>query len=255
VDIIFMSKTHLILPDSHAHPSYNNDRFNLFGQLIQDVKPDVVINIGDLADMASLCAHSNPLEKEGARYKADCNAAIDAQERLFHYVRKAKKKMPRFVWTLGNHDIRPERYVKEHPHLEGKLRNEDIGYKEFPWEVYPFLEAVDIDGIDYSHYFTSGLMGRPISGTHSAWSTIKKRNKSSVFGHSHVFDLKIDRTHGRDLMGINVGCFVDYDANYAGPANSIWHRGAVIITEVEDGVGDVQWVSLTKLKKVYGTLK
>ena len=250
--VVNRPKTHLVLPDSHAHPSFNNDRFEIFGKLMADLKPDVFVNIGDLADFPSLCAHSNPMEREGARYKADCDVAYDAQEKVFSPIRKLKKKLPRCVWTLGNHDIRPERYVKEHPQLEGKLRNEDIGYKDFPWEVYPFLQAVDLDGIDYSHYFTSGLMGRPIGGTHPSWTTIKKRNKSSVFGHSHVFDVKVDRTDGRSLLGINVGCFVDYHADYAGPSNHIWHRGVVIIHGVEDGIGDVEFVSMSRLKKIYG---
>ncbi|MBU6231646.1 metallophosphoesterase [Patescibacteria group bacterium] len=248
-----MGSKHLILPDSHAHPDYPNDRFDWFGKLVLDIKPDVVINIGDLADHASLCAHSNPLEKEGARYKADCEAAYDAQSRIFAPIRKAKRKNPRWVWTLGNHDIRPERYVQQFPHLQGKLRNDDIGYNDFPWEVIPFLEPVDIDGIDYSHYFTSGLMGRPIGGTHSAWSTIKKRNKSSVFGHSHLFDFKVDRTGGRSLLGIASGCFVDYHAGYAGPANDVWHRGVVVISDIEDGIGDVEWISINRLKKAYGS--
>lgn len=246
-----MGKTHLILPDSHAHPDYSNDRFTWFGKLIMDLKPEVVINIGDLADMASLCGHSKPSELEGARYEADCNAAKDAQERIFSPVRKAKKKMPRFIWTLGNHDIRPERYTDQFPVLKGKLRNEDIGYKDFPWEVYPFLEAIDVDGIDYSHYFVSGLLGRPIGGVHPAYSTVKKRNKSSVFGHTHLFDYKLDRTDGRSLMGINVGCFVDYHAGYAGPSNHMWSRGVVVIRDVEDGIGDVQWISMERLKKEY----
>ena len=44
-------KTHLILPDSHAHPDYSNDRYTWIGKLIMDIKPDVLINIGDTADM------------------------------------------------------------------------------------------------------------------------------------------------------------------------------------------------------------
>lgn len=245
-------KTHLIIPDSHAHPDYNNERFTWVGKLIHDVKPDVVINIGDLADMPSLCFHSKPLELEGARYNKDCGAAIDAQERLFHEVRKHKKKLPRFIWTLGNHDIRAQRFVEANPIFDGKIKNEDIGYKDFPWEIIPFLDTVEVDGIDYSHYFTSGVMGRPIGGTHPAWTIIKKRNKSSTCGHSHVTDYKIDRTPGRSLMGLACGSYVDYDAAYAGPANDMWSRGIAIKRDVEDGLYDLEWVSLSRIKKMYG---
>lgn len=245
-------KRHLVIPDSHAHPDHNNERFTWLGKLIHDTKPDVVVNIGDLADMPSLCFHSKPLELEGARYSRDCEAAIDAQDRIFHEVRKHKKKMPRFVWTLGNHDIRAQRFVEANPIFEGHVKNEDIGYKDYPWEMVPFLENIDIDGIDYAHYFTSGIMGRPVGGTHPAWTIIKKRNKSSTCGHSHVTDYKIDKTPGRSLMGLVVGCYVDYQADYAGPANDMWSSGIAICDSVEDGLYDYSWISMKKIKELYG---
>ena len=57
-----MGKRHLIIGDSHAHPDFNNERFTWLGKLIHDSRPDVVVNIGDMADMASLCAHSKAIE-------------------------------------------------------------------------------------------------------------------------------------------------------------------------------------------------
>lgn len=246
-----MGKKHLIIGDSHAHPDYSNERFTWLGKLIHDVKPDVVVNIGDLADMASLCFHSKPMELEGARYNRDCDAAKDAQERIFHEVRKYKKKLPRFVWTLGNHDIRAQRYVEANPVFEGHVRNDDIGYKDYPWEVVPFLDSVSINGVDYSHYFTSGVMGRPIGGTHPAWTIIKKRNRSSTCGHSHVLDFKVDKTPGRSLMGLVVGNYIDYRAGYAGPANDMWSNGIAVCDNVEDGLYDFQWLSMPKIKAEY----
>lgn len=248
-----VGKTHLVIGDSHAHPDHNNDRFTYLGKLIHDVRPDVVVNIGDLADMGSLCFGASPKEIEGGRYEKDCDAAKDAQERMFHEIRKHKKKLPRMVWTLGNHDIRPERFVMQHPVFEGKLRNEDIGFTDYPWhDVVPFLDAIDIDGVTYSHYFTSGIMGRPIGGTHPAWTIIKKRNQSSTCGHSHVLDYKIDKTPGRSLMGLVVGEFLDYRAGYAGPANDMWSSGIAICKDVEDGLYDFEWISMKKIRDTYG---
>lgn len=247
-----IGKTHLVIGDSHAHPNFSNERFTWLGKLIHDIKPEVVVNIGDLADMSSLCFHAKPLELENARYVDDCNAAKDAQERIFHEVRKHKKKLPRFVWTLGNHDIRAQRFVEANPVFQGKVRNEDIGYKDYPWEIIPFLDTISIDGIDYSHYFTSGVMGRPVGGTHPAWTVIKKRNNSCTFGHSHVLDYKVDRTPGRSLMGLATGYFVDYDANYAGPANDMWSNGVSICHNVEDGLYDFEWVSMNRIREAYG---
>lgn len=241
----------LVMPDSHSHPDFSNERFTWLGKLIHDIKPDTVVNLGDLADMASLCFHSKAAELEGARYEADCNSAKDAQDRMFHEVRKAKKKLPRFVWTLGNHDIRPQRFSEDHPVFQGKLRNEDIGYKDYPWEVYPFLEPVNIDGILFCHYFTSGIMGRPIGGQHPSWTMIKKMNSSCVAGHSHTFDFKVDRTPGKSLMGLVGGCYIDGKMDYAGPGNYMWSSGVSVLDNVEDGLYDLTWISINKIKKEY----
>ena len=43
----------LIIPDAHAEPNYDNDRFTWLGNLIFEEKPDVVVCLGDWFDMAS----------------------------------------------------------------------------------------------------------------------------------------------------------------------------------------------------------
>ena len=48
---------HLVVPDIHAHPDHNNDRADWLGKLILDIKPDVVVNIGDMWDMPSMSSY------------------------------------------------------------------------------------------------------------------------------------------------------------------------------------------------------
>ena len=48
-----MTKVHLVIPDPHAHPDHNNNRADWLGQLILDLKPDVVVNLGDVAGRQS----------------------------------------------------------------------------------------------------------------------------------------------------------------------------------------------------------
>ena len=87
--------THLVIPDAHAHSDHHNKRFEWLGRLIVDIKPTTVIMLGDWADMPSLCSYDKGTKGfEGRRYWKDVNAAIDAQERMFKPIRKAKKKHP-----------------------------------------------------------------------------------------------------------------------------------------------------------------
>lgn len=246
-----MGKRHLVIPDSHAMPGRHNRRFNWLGKLIHDIKPDVVINIGDMADHATLCAHSKPLEVEKARYKADLEAVWDAQERMFHEVRKHKRKQPRWVMTLGNHDVRPQRFVEDNPQFQDWISNDDNKFEDFGWEVYPFLEPVRVDGVAYAHYFPSGVMNKPIGGVHSAYAMLLKGHESRTCGHSHLFDYKVLRTPGRSLMACQVGCYLDFPLGYAGQANDMYSSGVVVKEEVSEGLYDIQYISIDRIKAEY----
>lgn len=249
-----MAKTHLIIPDSHATPGKHNKRYEWLGHLINDVKPDVVVDIGDWWDMSSLCSYDKGTKSfEGRRYKADIDAGLDAQDRMFSIIRRQKKKLPRFIRTLGNHEQRIVKAIDRDPVLEGTIGLADLLSKDYGWEEYPFLTPVSVDGVIYQHYFTSGVMGRPIGGESHARSLVLKQLSSVTQGHSHLFDHHV-RTDagGRRIHGCVVGVYQDYDSDYAGPANKMWHRGVVIKREVEHGDYDIQWVSLKALKKAYG---
>lgn len=245
-------KTHLIIPDSHAHPDHNNERYSWLGHLIVDLKPDVVVDIGDWYDMPSLCSYDKGKKSfEGRTYKADIEAGLDAQQRVYDITRAPKKKLPRFVRTLGNHENRINRAIDLTRELDGTIGTQDFMSKEYGWEEHKFLDAVNIDGIDYAHYFVTGVSGRPIGGEHPAYSLLTKRFRSSTCGHVHTFDYCI-RTGGEGkLHGCVVGVFQDYHADYAGPANAIWNPGVVIKHEVQNGQYDIEHVSLSRLREAY----
>ena len=247
-----MGKTHLVIPDSHAHPEFNNERYTWLGKLIHDTKPDVVCDIGDWFDMPSLCSYDRGTKSfEGRSYKRDIEAGVEAQDRMFHEVRKHKKKLPRFVRTLGNHENRVNRAVELDRVLEGTISTKDFQSNEYGFEEYPFLEPVDIDGVDYAHYFVTGVSGRPIGGEHPAYSLLTKRFRSSTCGHVHTFDYCIRASGERKLHGCVVGVYQDYHADYAGPANKIWNPGVVFCHDVENGQYDIEHVSLKRIKEAY----
>ncbi len=245
---------HLVIPDSHAHPEFSNERYDWLGRLIIDLRPDVVVDIGDWADMPSLCSYDRGKKSfEGRRYHRDIATAVEAQDRMFSIIRRQKKKLPRFVRTLGNHEERINRAVNLDPILEGTVGIKDLQSREYGWEEYPFLEQVTIDGVTYSHYFVTGVSGRPIGGEHPAHSLITKKFRSCTQGHVHTFDHTVRASvDGRKIHGCVVGVYQDYHADYAGQANEIWNPGVVIKRGVENGEYDIEWISLKRLKEAYG---
>lgn len=256
-----MSKTHLVLPDPHAHPDYNNDRAIWAGKLIKDLKPDVVINLGDTADVASLSTYDKGKGSfHGRNYEADINSHLDFQEKLWHPIKKSKKKLPRRVVLEGNHEHRIKKVIDMSPELAGdkfgvsfKNLELDTWYQDVVEYEGGTPGIIEIDGVAYAHFFISGVMGKAIGGVHHASSLLAKNHMSSTCGHSHLVDYSVTTTStGKQMMGLVAGVYQDYDSPWAGNVNKLWWPGLVIKREVEDGVYCPEFVSMEKLRKEYG---
>lgn len=251
-----MTKRHLVIPDPHAHYEYNNDRAEWVGSLIQDIKPDVVINIGDTWDMPSLSGYDKGKSAVGRTYRADIDAGLDFNERLWNTVKRAKRKLPLRIFCMGNHEERIGRAINQQPNLEGTLSYDDLELDRFYDQVAPYAgstpSAITVDGITYAHYLTAGVSGRSISGEHLAYSLLAKHHSSSVVGHNHLYNHHMATKQGRKIVGLSAGCFFDFDLDWAGELNKLYWRGVVILDNVEDGQFDTRQVSLAALKKEYG---
>lgn len=254
-----MSKVHMVIPDVQAKPGVDFTYLNNIGRYMVEKKPDVVVCIGDFADMPSLSSYDKGKKSfEGRRYLADIDAAHEAMSELlgplFDYntnARRNKKKpyLPRMVLTLGNHEQRIQRAVELQPELEGVLDVGHLNYEEYGWEVYPFLEVVHIDGIAYSHYFTSGVLGRPVT---SARALLSKKHQSCIMGHVQTMDVATDyRADGTPITGLFAGCCYEHNEDYLSPQGNAHFRGIHMLYEVDNGSFFHHPISLTYLNKKY----
>ena len=233
-----MSKTVLILPDAHAHPDHDNERFSKLGKFIQKEKPDEVWCLGDFADMPSLSHHDRgKISFEGRRYTKDIECTVDAQKRLWGYRYKPKRIMVR-----GNHDCdngRHGKVVADNPALAGTLSCADLQYQKYWDKVHPFKTVAFLDGFAVSHYFTSGVQGRPISGENIARTMLRKNLMSSICGHTHVYDdAEVADAIGRKRIGLCAGCFAhpEFVEGWNRDTVAKWWYGVVMLRGVHDGV-------------------
>ena len=191
-----LGKMHLIIPDTQCKPNVNLDHLEHIGNFIVDKKPDNIIHIGDHWDMPSLSSYDRgKLAFEGRRYVDDIKAGRRGMERLLKplddFNRTAKEKyLPKKDFTMGNHEHRIVRFVDENPELLGKLDYGDMGIQDYGWDVHDFLKPITLDGVSYCHFFTSGVMGRPVS---SAAALLRERQASAVMGHVQVCDVAIHK--------------------------------------------------------------
>lgn len=239
--------SHAIIPDCQVRPGVDVSHLRHIGNYLAEKRPDVIVCIGDFADMPSLSSYSiGKAEAEGQRYVDDVQAVQSAMETLLAPIRKASGYNPRLVLTLGNHEDRITREVEANPKLIGKVSIDDLGYEQAGWEVFPFLKPVKVDGIEYCHYFTSGVMGRPIA---SAAVLLRERQCSGVQGHVQFTDLAFHKKTGN--FGLFCGICYTHDEKYLGFQGNTTRRQIVMLHEVSEGTADPMFVSLGFLKANY----
>lgn len=245
----------VVIPDCQVKEGVPTEHLEWAGKYIADKKPDVIVNIGDFWDMPSLSSYDKGKKDfEGRRYTKDVEAGNAAMDLLLAPIkkeinrqRKNKKKMwkPRMVFTIGNHEYRIERAVECDAILEDVISYKDLNLDD--WEVYDFLEPVIIEGVAFAHYFTSGVMGRPVS---SAKSLLSKRMMSCIMGHVQDRDIAFQkRADGVNLTGLFAGTFYQHDEKYLGAQNNGSWAGIWMLNEVDNGGLDVLPVSLNYLKE------
>ena len=251
----------LVIPDCQVKPGIPTDHLTWAGKAICEYKPDVVVNIGDFADMPSLSTHDKAGSKyfEGKRYKDDVKAAKEGMEKLLAPLRSLQKSQkatkhkvykPRMVMTLGNHENRINRAVANSPILDGVISVKDLDY-ERDWEVHDFLRPVFIGGVGFSHYWPVGAMGRPAS---SASAIVGKLHQSCVAGHQQGKQVAYGkRADGTAICAIIAGSFYLHDEDYMDALRNAHWRGLVVLNEVKDGAFDEMFLSMNYLEKKYGT--
>jgi hypothetical protein len=245
-------RRHMVIPDTQCKPGVPLEHLSWAGQYAAEKRPEVIIFIGDHADMPSLSSYDKGKKSfEGRRYKADIEAAKRGMSLFLDPITAVEGYFPRLVMTLGNHENRINRAVEDEPHLDGLLSVDDLLYKESGFEVYPYLAPVVIDGVAYCHFFTSGVMGRPVS---SAKALNTKKHQSCVMGHvqRREIDYQYNAT-GKRITSIFCGAFYQHDEDYLTPqGNAETWRGVWVLNQVRDGEYDEMPVSLDYLKRRYG---
>ena len=257
----------LVIGDAHAKPSVSNRRFDWLGSLVLDLRPDVLVDMGDWADMESLSSYDGSTltgatrktkSFEGRNYKADISCAVEARDRIHRKLQAAGRKRPRRIALGGNHDDeRLTRATNLVPELSGVVTPADFQHELYGWDRIPFGSAITIGGFEFKHYFTSGLMGKPTGGEYPAANLLKTQYRSCIAGHSHLFN-ESHRTSngGKRIQSFVAGCYLDPTQieSYAGPANSMWSKGLLFLRDVEEGVatGGYEWITIDRIRREYG---
>lgn len=223
-----------------------------------DEKPDIVVNLGDTLDFNSLSSYDKGKRSfVGRSYRADIENHLDFQERVWAPVKARKKKMPETYFLVGNHEQRVERVLDLSPELVGTVGLPSLRLDDYYDVVVPYNGGtpgvIEVEGILFAHFFITGISGRPIGGERPAHMLLNKTGASCVAGHSHLFDHAYQiNINGKVRTALINGTYNEAIPEWAGAIGRLWRPGLSILHDVEDGNYDLEWVSMSRMEKIYG---
>lgn len=243
----------VVVGDTHAHPDYDNNRFDVLGEFAADELAGVddghFVQIGDWADCVAFNAHGSKIEMEGSRWQDDINVTQDALERFMAPFRRRKRKFPTRYITMGNHEHRVDRYVHNNPELEGIVGSFQLGFEDHGFNVIPFKRTLTIEGVNFAHCLF-GQTPHPIK-VNSPSNGFIKRGRSWVVGHTHIAGHWRHNFEDRTVHGIDLGCAthksMGHQENWSCQSAHKYDRGVWVFENVKNGDFDARYVRLETL--------
>lgn len=259
----------LVIGDSHVTNGQDNSRFDALGNLILELKPDNIIDIGDFLTLNCLSAWDLDKRKtmEGRRYALEIaagNECLDLLEAPINKYNKKRRKnkeklyLPNKIKLGGNHDgpgegSRLGRYLAKDPTFDGHISIEkDLKLKERGWITVPYGEYYYIHDVGFTH-IPFGV-GGPISGSiNITKKALDVTIKSVVFGHTHRLEFQSRHIEGMDHLqqALNVGCFFEDDEPYMAHKVTNHWKGIVILYHYDNMRFDFETISMSQLKTQY----
>jgi hypothetical protein len=238
-----LGKRILVIPDTQVKPEINQDHLKWIGQYINEKRPNYVIHLGDHWDMPSLSSYDKGKKSfEGRRYVDDIEAGNVAMRLLTSQYRP--NYTPEEHFLIGNHEDRITRATENSAELTGIIGLHHLDLEG--WNVHSFLEVIEIEGVKFSHYFTSGLYNKPVS---SAAVMLRIAQGSAVQGHAQKVDMAIHEKTGK--IALMAGIAYRHEEAYLGPQGNNCRQQIVMLNEVRSGIYDPMFVSLRYLGQKY----
>ena len=242
----------IVIGDAHDSPAIpDQSRFKRIGQYVRKIKPDCVIQIGDLATLDSLSYHTPNASYDG-KFKPTFEQDMSSLGRALELLDcgGAEKHI-----TLGNHEQRLFKYEQNNPEVFGQLPFNLLRLLDrSQWTYSQFGQVHFIGGVGFVHV-PLNRMGKPYGGKTAEQQIANDCLHDLVCGHSHV-----DRKHkaskignNREVQIINVGCALPegYIEPYALHSSTGWSYGIADMTIQHGCVRDYNFVSMARLNELY----
>lgn len=213
-----MSKSILVVGDAHF-PFANTGSLRRIAELATQLKPHIIVQIGDLLDLFSFSKFPRSLNVMTPKKELELGQKMAYQ--MWENLRRASPRS-KYFQLLGNHDERPiKRLLEKTPELESLLNIKAI--YEFPHveTMHSERDELIIGDILFMHGFRK-------HGDH-----VKHNGMNTVCGHSHRGGVVYQRLGNKTLWELNAGYVALEDSVPLGYTKqrriSTWTQGVAVI--------------------------
>ncbi len=195
------------------------EAFDQIIKIIEVVKPDYIVTLGDQYDFFSASKFPKQII---IKPQDEVDSAYKMLKEIFRRIHEASPNSKKYS-LRGNHDIRPiKRLIESAPELMPFFDFDR--FFDFPnfENIRDAREVLEIDGVVYTHGFLT-------SGLH-----MKKFMRPVVHGHLHRGGLRVDKIDGKWLFELDAGYVGNPSSvafNYTPTKENRWTKGVGLITE------------------------
>lgn len=236
-------KTILIMGDHHV-PEHDRAAHKAIFRLMDDVKFDGFIELGDFLDLKCI-SHWNKGKNrtlEGLRLKKDYiegNAVLD----------EIDKRLPEGAekhFFKGNHEIWIDQLIDETPALEGLFDLESgLFLAHRGYKIYDYNEIIGFGRLKITH----GIY----AGANPAKTHVMKTLSNILVGHCHSPEMVLVHSPAKEVsvVGYVNGCLCKMAPEYMKNRPHNWSTGFAVLYLFPDGSFDVNLIRIVKNRFVF----
>jgi predicted phosphodiesterase len=237
-------QTFLVTSDYHV-PEHNMTAIKSILYMMDDVKFDGFINLGDFMDLGCI-SHWNKQKKltsEGMKLREDY---IEGNAILDEFDKRLPEGSQKY-FMYGNHEDWYYQFIELNPSLEGLFEpKHELHLAERGYKVYDrYNDIFSIGKLSFTHGIYAGL--------HYAKKHLDELSTNIMFGHLHSGRLRFKSSAAKQLSlaGYALGCLCDMSPDYMRNRPNDWTHGFAVVYFFEDGSFDVDLKRIVKGKFVY----
>ena len=241
-----IKSTGIVFGDMHF-PLHDEKAFSCALKVIEKVKPNVFINLGDFAE-GEYVSHWRwsrrrrpPLEYQLPLIDKEADQVNHHMDRIDKALDKVgcKKK----YLAMGNHDNWYNAFVEENPYLEQYKPEHLFKIKERGYKWYPYGELFKVEGSKLYAYH-----GGHYSSINHSRTTVQNLGCNVIYGHTH----DCQRSVMQHISGIHIaqsmGCLCKMKKDFLKGRKVNWTHNVGIVDFFTDG-----WFNLITLDIHNGT--